>query len=311
LFGESGSCKTFVALIAIVEQILLGFHVVLIDYEGSENSIVERLRELGVTWEQVDEQFSYIRPDGKFTDTEQAIVFEDAIAKRGTPSLVIIDGMTEAFAQSGFNPNEGVDVANYFASAPKWFANLGAAVVLIDHVTKSNDKTNRGSYAIGSERKRSGITGAAYMVDLMVPFGRGKTGRVKLTLAKDRSGYVEAHTDTGRVIAEVVLRSNPDGSITTSVEAPSDFVSGPFRPTGKMEQLSKALEASPNGLVTRVLRSAVTGNVGTKALAIDLLVSEGYFEVKSGSHNSVLHFSAKPYREALEGTNEGGDNAVI
>jgi hypothetical protein len=106
----------------------------------------------------------------------------------------------------------------------------------------------------------------------------------------------------------IELRSSLDGTVITTVEAQKDHGSGPFRPTFIMEKLSEALEASPNGLVTRVLRSSVNGKVDTKALAIDLLISEGFFEAKDGPHNSVLHTSLKPYREALEGTDKGGDN---
>src|SRR5664280_1143696 len=173
LVGESGSCKTWVALIAIEQELHLGHHVMLIDYEGDRQSIVNRLRELGITDDQMRGRFSYVQPDRKFTDTDQARVFEECIEERGVPSLVIIDGLTEAFAQAGLNPNEGVDVANYFAGAPKWFAHQGAAVVLIDHVTKNAESRN--GYAIGSQHKKSAITGAMYVVEVVTAFGRSKT----------------------------------------------------------------------------------------------------------------------------------------
>lgn len=309
LMGETESCKTWVALIAIEQELHLGHHVMLIDFEGSSASIVARLRDLGVNDLLIEGQFSYVRPDRVFTELEQALV-EEAIENLGTPSLVIIDGITEAMAQAGLDPNVGTEVTKFYDQAPRWFSRLGSAVVLIDHVTKGSD--NRGRFAIGSERKISGLDGAAYMVDLVTPFGRGKTGRVKLTVSKDRGGYIRQHTSTTNVIAEVVLRSSlDDGSITTSIEAPQGCSTGPFRPTFVMEQMSKALEASPDGLGTLTLRSVVKCKTDTKALAIELLVNEGFFYVKPGPKNSKVHTSLKPYREADEGADKGGDDDLL
>jgi hypothetical protein len=292
LMGESESCKTWVALIAIEQQIQRGAHVVLVDYEGSSKSIVARLQGLGISDTQITDQFSYIQPDRKFTDLEQQIVIEECIDKRGTPSLVILDGVTEAMAQAGLNPDVGVDVVKFYDSAPRWFSRRGAAVVLIDHVTKSSD--TRGRYAIGSERKLSGIDGAAYTVELLTPFGRGKTGRVKLTVSKDRDGYLREHTNTTSVIAMIELRSDLDGKVTTTIEAPKDSQPGLFRPTGIMEQMSKALVAEP-GLGVRTLYSVVKCKTDTKALALELLVNEGFFSVKSGPNNSKIHISLSPF----------------
>ena len=76
----------------------------------------------------------------------------------------------------------------YYAGSPRWLARTGAAVVLVDHVTKSQE--GRGRWAIGSERKLWGLDGAAYGFESLVPFGRGKTGLVKITVAKDRCGHI-------------------------------------------------------------------------------------------------------------------------
>jgi hypothetical protein len=309
VLGETESCKTWVALIAMEQELRRGRHVVLIDYEGSPRSIVERLQALGVTDLQISEQFSYIQPDGKFGDLEQALLFEECIDKRGAPSLVIIDGVTEAMAQAGLDPNVGVDVANYFAGAPRWFARQGAAVAMIDHVTKGSE--NRGRFAIGSERKISGLDGAAYMVDLVSPFGRGKTGRVKLTVSKDRGGYVREHTNATGVIAMIELRSNLDGSITTTVEAPRASGAGPFRPTGVMERMSTIIAQSPTGVGVRELRMAVKGRNDIKDAALEILIREEYVEVTGGAHGAKIHTSLKPYREHDEATDQGGDDEQI
>ena len=297
LIGESGCGKTWMAAIAVTQQLDRGHHVIFIDYEGSFVSIVERLQALGASVEQIGERFSYIQPDVKFGELEQVLLFEECLNDRGKPSLVIIDGVTEAMAQASLNPNEGVDVATYFANAPRWFARHGAAVCLIDHVTKSSD--TRGRYAIGSERKISGIDGAAYMVDLLAPFGRGKTGRVKLSVSKDRGGHVDEHANTTRVVAEVVLRSSPDGSITTTVEAPKTSSAVNSAPTYIMENISKMIESQP-GIGSNQLRSVIKSSRENLATAIELLSSGGFIEIKPGPNRTHLHTSLKPFR-AVDG----------
>ena len=303
LLGETESGKTWVALIAIEQELHRGHHVILIDFEGSPESIVERLLALGVTAQQISEQFSYIQPDGKFGELEKMIV-EDFIAEHGVPSLVVIDGITEAMAQAGLNPDVGIEVVRFYDGVPRWFARRGSAVAMIDHVTKSSE--GRRKYAIGSERKISGLDGAAYIVELVSPFGRGKSGRVKLTVSKDRGGYVNQHTASNRVIAMVELRSSLDGTITTSIEAPKDSGSGPFRPTKVMEQMSKMIVDQP-GIGTNQLRLVVGGSREIQATALELLVNGGFIEIKNGKNRSKTHTSLKPF-PPINGGSEDDDS---
>ena len=90
-------------------------------------------------------------------------------------------------------------------------ARTGAAVGLIDHVTK--DPTSRGRWAIGGQAKMSGLTGASYMVEVARIFGEGLCGEVVLRLGKDRPGTLKRHcgpvrkSDKTQEAARIVIDS--------------------------------------------------------------------------------------------------------
>jgi hypothetical protein len=50
-------------------------------------------------------------------------------------------------------------------------------------------------------------TGAAIAVEIMEPFGRGMTGRLRLTVDKDRPGHVRANAISAKEAGTVVLES--------------------------------------------------------------------------------------------------------
>lgn len=178
-------------------------------------------------------------------------------------------------------------------------ARTGAAVALIDHVTKSQE--GRGRWAIGSERKLSGLDGAAYGFETVLPFGRGKTGTVKITVAKDRCGHIRQHAGVRGVIVMAQLKSWPDDGVTVTFGEPeTSDGTGTFRPTYLMERVSKAITATP-GLTTRAIRAAVNGKNDAKDLALELLVIEGYVTVDLGPNRSKLHRSVMPFELSKEG----------
>lgn len=294
VFGETEACKSMILQAVTAQELRAGHHVIYADFEDGPESTVERLRALGVSVEQIASRLTYLNPSGRFDELAQAVV-QEAIEKRGAPSLAVVDGVTEAMSDIGLDPLSGTDVAAYYAGSPRWLARTGAAVVLIDHVTKSTE--GRGRWAIGSERKVSGLTGAGYGFETLAPFGRGRTGTVKITVAKDRCGHIRQHAGAKNVIVMAELRSWPDDGVTVTFgepEAPADAKDS-FRPTHLMEEMSKAIVNSP-GLTTRALRGAIAGKSEYKDLALELLVIEGYVEVELGPNRSKLHKSKVAFR---------------
>ena len=121
---------------------------------------------------------------------EQAVVHLGvaAVMEDLKPTLVILDGVTEAMTLFGLEIKDNRDAARFARSLSKWLAGYGAAVVEIDHVVKNAE--TRGRYAIGGVHKLNAITGAAYTLDNRTPFGIGRTGKSAVMISKDRPGQL-------------------------------------------------------------------------------------------------------------------------
>ena len=187
---------------------------------------------------------------------------------------------------------DNVDVARWLARFPRPLAEAGAAVLQIDHVGR--DREARGRFAIGAQHKLAGVD-VAYALDVLEPFGRGRDGKVKVTVAKDRPGHVRQIAGEGAKVAEIRLASHPEGAVSIEVVPPSgetDVVA--FRPTALMERVSRAIEDAP-GLSKNAIRSTVAGKSDYKDLALELLVSESYAEARRDGQ-AHHHFSLRPFR---------------
>lgn len=92
----------------------------------------------------------------------------------------------------GHQSNDNDNVATWMRTIPRPLAeSTGAAVVLIDHVTKS--KEGRGRYPVGAQAKLSAITGAAYAVTVKDALIQGGQSEFILSVVKDRPGAVRQH----------------------------------------------------------------------------------------------------------------------
>jgi hypothetical protein len=294
--GESESGKTWLCLLAALQELDKHEHVTFVDFEDRADRVIARLLALGARPDQIRDQFAYIRPDRPLDDTGRGQL-EPAIHGR---TLVIVDGVTEAMTLHGYDLNGNQDSALFQALLPRWIADRGPAVAMIDHVVKDKEKQDR--HAIGAQHKLAGIDGAAYMVKTIQPFARGKRGIAQILIAKDRPGYVREQA-FGKVIGEFAL----DGSIndvTVIAELnPPGRISGrsddgrPFEPTHVMERVSAYVATNP-GLSKKAIEDAQNGRAATTRLALELLVTRGYIGTKAGLRGAVQHYSHKPYFES-------------
>lgn len=220
LFGEPGVGKGWIALAIVAQQLAQNRHVLYLDFEDSAAGIVGRLRDLLVPADVIVEYLHYKNPvDPSAAGIEHVI----EQATRLDVPLVVVDGITEAMTAFGLDPEKSSrDTATFMATLLRPIAAAGPAVVGIDHVTKSRE--TRGRYAFGSQHKLAGVDGVSYSVDQIVPFARGKSGKVKLVVGKDRSGYhpqgkaveahVEAHPDGGLTVTFTATRTVDDDGTT-------------------------------------------------------------------------------------------------
>lgn len=193
--GEPESCKGWFAMFASKSVLRLYEHVIYIDFEDSARGILSRMRAMRVSDEVLVRYFHVINPDVAFNDEGKqrlAWVLSQTLNGSDRLGLVVLDGITQALANQGADDYRGTEVAEFFHDLPRFITRVtGAAVLLVDHVTKS--KEDRGRYAIGSQTKLAALDGAQFSAEVVTPFARGKQGRVRISVGKDRPGHVRAH----------------------------------------------------------------------------------------------------------------------
>ncbi len=290
--GESESGKTWLTLLAALQLLQQNENVTFVDFEDRADRVIARLMALGATPTQIRDHFAYIRPDRPLDDDGRHQLAPHLHGAR----LTILDGVTEAMTLHGYDLNSNADSALFQALLPRWIADHGPAVVLIDHVVKDKEKQDR--FALGAQHKLAGIDGVAYIVKMLQPFARGKRGIARVEIAKDRPGHVRGHAH-GRTIAEFTLdaTSGNDAILTAYLNPPgteTGRTGEAFEPTILMERISRFVQANP-GLSKKAIEDVQNGKTPTKRLALELLVTRGYIGTKNGARGAVQHFHIKPY----------------
>lgn len=302
--GEPGSGKTWVTLEAALQEVVKGNDVTMVDFEDRASRVIGRLLGLGATPTQLRDHFNYIRPHTALDPTRDKHALEQAVA--GT-TLVILDGVTEAMTLHGLDLNANADVATFYSMLPRWIADHGPAVVMIDHVVKDGEK--QGRWALGGQHKLAGIDGVAYLVKAVEPFGRGKTGLARVSVSKDRPGHVE-EIALGRTVAEFRLDARDINCLRATLDPPAALPTdeaGDMRPTRLMEKVSRYIEITPNLAKKELLDGRISGKTNYLRRAIDRLVQEGYVEVTTGPNRKQSHRIVTAFRESEDAlhTNPG------
>jgi hypothetical protein len=317
--GESESGKSLIAQAEAARQIADGHNVAYIDWESDAAAVTGRMLELGLTADQVKMHLTYIRPESSPYAAAELPEWRSLLGH--TFVLAVLDGVTDALGTFGGSTKDNDEIAAFMRSVPRMLATrTGAAVVLIDHVTKDPD--SRGRYALGGQAKMNALDGAAYVVEIGEPIGRGMRGTIVMRIAKDRPGSVRPKCGKWRTMdrtqeAARVIVDSTDGPIEVIVEPPRGNVSDPqqdsdngFRPTGIMEKASRLLEAageemSRTSVFDSLKRDGVKARKQTVLEAIQLLVDEDYLAsptTREGSPRPVRH--TRPYRQKNDPTSD-------
>lgn len=303
IHGDSNAGKTWTALVCCAQQIEVGEVVVYIDLEDDAAGVVSRLLDMGADPDHVLARFVYVGPSERLDGIARGLLAELLAERR--PSLVVVDSTGEGLALDGANPNADEEVARWFRTVPRFIADQGPAVLVLDHAAKADDG---GLWPIGSHRKRAAIDGAQYVQRVVRPFSRDTAGAAILTCAKDRGGNYRA----GQKVAELRVTPDPDGVHVELVAAQDNHKGdgGTFRPTGYMERVSRALEQAPEALTYNGIRERTEGKKEHIRAATDALIAEGYVTTTSGARGSTLHTLAKTFREADPGPGTSGGAEV-
>lgn len=298
--GESESGKSLVAQMECATLMLAGRHVTYIDFESGPGPVASRMVALGVHPAIVAALFTYIRPEVNPYALTEKEAFIQLLQTR--PALVVIDGVTDALVQSGVASKDNDDITKWHRAVPRMITyRTGAAVLLIDHVSKDAE---RGRFAIGGSAKMNTIDGASYAVEMLEPIGRGLRGSISLRIGKDRPGAIRPRCgqwrakDRTQEAALVVVDSTRDPArIHFEVHPPKTSVHmGPesedrdprhravtvTRPTVLMERISRWMEEhQPEeglaaGPLERLEGIASSGNAAAMRRAVTALKEDGY-----------------------------------
>ncbi len=286
LAGEPGGGKTLFALHGATEVLDAGGIAVVVDHEDRLDTAVRRLVALGARPDDIRARFRYVTPTfaivggGVPTNVLEASIGAD---------LVIIDSMGEALAHDQLDQNKDDEVSAWMSRVARRLADGGAAVLIIDHVTK--DSEHRGRWAIGSQRKLAAIDGASYMVNTVKALSRTDAGHLVVKCSKDRLGNYQH----GSTVAEV--RMTPDGDEIGVVVTPpaSSGPDGGELLTGYMERISRFLEEM-GAMSGRAIEATVSGKGTHIRTALRQLVELGHVQVE-GQGRGVIHRMVTPFRE--------------
>lgn len=225
--GSAGSMKSWISAFTALQQIQLGKHVVIIDYELQMDIWFTRLRVLGAT----DEQLEYVRycaPDeplraatvitkGLATGIALEILLEQISKVENLPgglALVIIDGVNQGMTQNALKLLDNTDIAMFWELLPtKIVKQSKACVVLNDHVAKNAQGDT--ATPLGGVHKTAITSGAVHITQPIhwVSHTPLTTGVVNLRCIKDRHGGIGQHA----VVAQLVFTPHSETRMTAVV----------------------------------------------------------------------------------------------
>lgn len=304
--GESESGKSWAALLACVQVIGAGGHVLYLDFEDTAPTVVTRLLALGAKPDNAIRYFHYAAPSeplqtkgGQFT--KGYMDFVDLLGASEL-TLAVIDGVTEAMALHGLSTNDNDEYARFHAMLPRLIARAGPATVQIDHVTKN--KEDRGRYAIGAQHKLAGMDGAVFVFEVAKPMGLGLHGIARMNITKDRPGQLRRHAvGPKHTVGEFHLQSDPTThALLAKVERPDAKATAEAERVEHwrlMEEISRYVEAhgpvNKNRIVAEVEGVDGARSTPAKRDAIEDLLQGNFLRLERQGQ-AYLHHHVKPYR---------------
>lgn len=304
--SESEAGKTWFALIACLQEINDGNHVLYIDFEDDAGGVVGRLLCLGGVPDDILERFHYIRPENQMGPVD-AVDLEGVLELN--PTLAIVDGVTEGMSLFGLELKDNTDIAKFGRLLLRPLMNSGAAVVTLDHVVKSSE--NRGRYSIGGVHKLNGLNGVMYMLENRRPFGIGVTGKSTVRVAKDRPGQIRknglSHSSGMHWYADLVVKSETQEYAEAHLYSPRERDEGEReadedekRINGLKRQVLDAIRKAPDALTGKGIEDRVTGKAADIRRAVAALVDTGQIVAQPGPRNATLHSIPAPPESVSE-----------
>jgi hypothetical protein len=188
LFGDPEVGKTFVALAAVVEKLILGGTALFIDLDhNGADAAISRLLMMGAPEAVLrdPDRFRYADPD---EPDEVRTVINDA--KEWKPDVVVVDSVGELLPMFRANSNSADEFTVVHSRVLKPLAKIGSAVIAVDHLAKSADSRAHGPG--GTFAKKRAVGGVSIRVKALEVFTPGEGGCAIMLIHKDRHGGLRA-----------------------------------------------------------------------------------------------------------------------
>jgi hypothetical protein len=267
--------------------------VTYIDFESDAADVVGRLKGLGVTRANLLQYLTYIRPEGAWTPSDP---YWEAICQPDSATLVVIDGVTEALTMWGGETKDNDAITKWMRMFPRAISQYsGAAVVLIDHITKNAE--TRGRFAIGGQAKLATIDGSAFLVEPLEALSPGRVGSLTVRVTKDRPGYVRKNagmyrkSDRTQEAAIITIDSTrPIMQYVIEVPRSEDEVEA-LTEKRKLAELIEFIHNNP-GCNRRIIQAGVKGDKSVMGERIKNLLNHGWIENKGDDTKFILYITA-------------------
>ncbi|MGH3254842.1 MAG: AAA family ATPase [Streptosporangiaceae bacterium] len=216
--GPPDCGKTTIALWWVLQHVRSGRHVVFLDEEGGAELVAEKLIALGATPAEAS-AICYVPFPARAWTAYDVLMLRELLDDI-KPGVVLWDSAAAFLSRAGLDENSAADVTRFWAQVLTPIAREhSAAVLLIDHDTKTGE-TSR--FARGSGAKLAG-TDVAFKVTAVQAFDRATNGVLRLTVTKDRRGWlhrwweVGVHTGSGMRLAFTQATEDGDTSADTKL----------------------------------------------------------------------------------------------
>jgi hypothetical protein len=100
--------------------------------------------------------------------------------------LLVVDGVTAALSSAGLSGRDEQELTRWADRMLR----VTRSALCVDHVVKAVDE--RAGMAIGSQAKKSVVTGTSFEVVCLEKFARGVNGVIELRIQKDKKGGVRS-----------------------------------------------------------------------------------------------------------------------
>ena len=301
MFGDPETAKSWIAQSTIAQALTRGNTAVYLDIDhNGAPEIAHRLMLMGSEPTHIadPDRFRVYEPEDR---NGLAAFLEDM--RQFEPDIVVVDSLGELIPMLGMKSVDNDELTQAIRAVLKPLAHtLGACVITIDHLPKSQEARGSG-YAIGGMAKKRAVDGLYLSCESIDPPAPGQTGKIRLTIEKDRHGQVRKHA-TGRIAGDYIIDSTDPTFTNTHIEQPAISADGKLKPTSAMRAVAVYLmdldgwTAPSRNNVSNSIQKATSYKKHTLDRAIDQLASEHYIiidEAGPGKANPVR--LVKPYQE--------------